>query len=389
MTRYLTIAALTLVTALAAAADEPKPPADLKAHQAFAERVEKAIRDNDARAFRDFLDGDAFAARVLKDLAVPVTFKTKLEGMTDTFGARFLGELARKTSGTGQGVKLLRVRVVDGEPRALFHSVTEDGMNYLDFVLSTPPAGGPVKIVDAYVALTGEFLSRTMAPILAKGIATVRDNPGDLGAVKEATRKLEQMSRFTSLVRAGKTAEALAAYDKLPAEYRKEKVVMLMHVIVTSNRFEEDPASYEKSIDAFVKAFPSDPAVDLVSLDGFLLKKKYAEFHKALDRLDKSVGGDPYLHVLRGNALQMEGKSAEAKKAIGKAIAWEPDLTAAYLARADVALAQKDHKELARLLALMESRFEIDFAGVATADDYAEFRRSPEYREWWANRKKK
>lgn len=140
--------------------------------------------------------------------------------------------------------------------------------------------------------------------------------------MKATDDEFEAPARFMSLARSGEAKEALARYEKLPAEYKREKVVMLARAGVTGNLIEADPAGSERSIDAFVKKYPSDPAVELAGIDGHLLRK-YSEFHKAIDRL---------------------GKSKEARVAIGRAIAADPDLAPAYLSLSDIALEEKDFK---------------------------------------------
>lgn len=381
---------LPLVAALALTADPTKPAGpDLKAQTELAERIERVVRESDAPALKDVFDNLAFADRALKSLSAPESFRKRFKDNADEFGTQIFAELMKKAAAPGGSMKLLRVRVVDGEPRALFRLILEDGLNYVDFVLTAPAKDKPVRVVDVYVALSGELLSQSVAPFIAKGLDVLKQPDGDGAAVRAAVEKFEAVGRFMSLVRSGKPKDALAAYEKLPAEHKKEKVVMLAHVMTTGSLLEEDPGAYERSMDAFIKKFPTDPAVDLVAIDGYLMKKKYPEFHKTIDRLDKSLGGDPYLHVVRGNGFKLEGKLKEAKAAIGRAIAADPDMRAAYLALGEIALSEKDFKELARLLTVLEARCDVDFSNLATADAFAEFRKSPEYKIWWDARKKK
>ena len=150
--------AAVLALPSAAAADPPKPTfEDLKAHTEFAQKMERAIRENDAESFKEFFDSEALSARFLKNLAAPESFPKSVKSRLDTFGSQFFAELAKKAPAHGCGVKLLRVRLVGGEPRALFRRLDEDGgLNYLDFVLTTPEKGKPmIRVADAYVAMSG------------------------------------------------------------------------------------------------------------------------------------------------------------------------------------------------------------------------------------------
>jgi len=61
-------------------------------------------------------------------------------------------------------------------------------------------------------------------------------------------------------------------------------------------------------------------------------------------------------------------------------------LKGAYWRLVDVSLHQKDFAETARLLNLLADRFQMQIKDLTTVPSYAEFVRSPEYKDWLESR---
>ena len=104
------------------------------------------------------------------------------------------------------------------------------------------------------------------------------------------------------------------------------------------------------------------------------------------NRIDKFIGGDPYLHVLRANCHFLNDEPAKAREFIQKALAAEPTLIDAYWMVVHFALTDQDHDETLRLLNEIDEKFELVFEDLTQVPEYAEFVKSPQYREWMESR---
>jgi tetratricopeptide (TPR) repeat protein len=288
----------------------------------------------------------------------------------------------------GCSYTLLRVRMMEGQLRALFRLIIHhNALNYNDLVLA-PDARGALRIVDVYVALSAEFASASMRRTTCLAVSgdpkqAERGNEGN-----DLLKYADRFERFMENTRTGRYREALKEWDSLPPKWRKEKVTALMHVVSTLGLIDEDEKGYETAINDFRKAFPDDPAVDLVSLSSFLRKKKFRAFQRSLDHIDHVYGRDPYLDILRASGFMEEEKPDEAKKATLRAIKDEPDLIQGYWMLVTISLRLREHKETARLLTDIEKRFKIELKDLTAIKEYSHFVKSPEYKEWMAERRR-
>src|SRR5262249_28440975 len=137
----------------------------------------------------------------------------------------------------------------------------------------------------------------------------------------------------------------------------------------------------------------ADPAVDIVSIDYYVLKKQFKEALDCVERLDKAVGGDPYLFVLRANLLLESGQFTDAIAAVDKALKQEPKLEEAYWSRITIALKEKKHGDTSVWLkkAVEELNLTLNEEEMRNTPEYQPFLQSPEYREfrrWYEKRKK-
>ena len=164
--------------------------------------------------------------------------------------------------------------------------------------------------------------------------------------------------------------------------------MLLARVVCAAGLIEEDPEGYGQAMEDFRDAFPNDPAMDLVALDRWFLKKQFADYRRGLDRVKHALGGDPYLDVLQAASYWEEGKPDEAKKAARRAIKAEPDLAPAYWTLVTISLRTRQFKETVHWLNEIEKRLQIKIGDLTTNEDYREFVKSPEYKEWMATRKK-
>jgi len=221
----------------------------------------------------------------------------------------------------------LRTQTIDGTPRPLFRMLGDDGVNYHSLELDKQ--GTEVRAADLYIYMTGEQLSSTFGGLFDLALHS--------GAAAEMSSKVTEIK---TLMQSKQLDEASRILKSMPAALRKSKPMLLLGVQIASG-MDNDPA-YIAAIDDYAKAFPNDPSLDLVMVDGAFLRKKYDDAIALIDRLDKRLGGDPYLESLRANAFGEAGKHPEAIAHAKRAVQLEPTLAQGWWALLTQQSAGKD-----------------------------------------------
>lgn len=287
----------------------------------------------------------------------------------------------------GARYKFLRLQKDGGKVRALFRFLPPSGgVNYHEYMFVRK--GGRVVLSDLYVYVSGETISETIRGFCRTAMAD-SDRKGGKKLTPEQSDFLEAaeiLADIKKLRDEGEAAKALKRWDELPETLKKEKSACLIRVLCASESGDE--ATYARVIEEFEKAFPKDPALDLISFDGLWMKKKYDEVLVLLERLDRRVGGDPYLTFLRGSALMEKGSYAEALAQADRACADEPDLYDPHFLRISIALTEKKWADTATRIDEFEKKF-FELGDLEEWPEFAEFVKSKEYADWKKRRKGK
>jgi tetratricopeptide (TPR) repeat protein len=367
------------------------PPTEQEARQ-FADRMTSAVRAGDAAAIDQLLRLAGLAERVISDLGLSSRERQGfLAGVaTSLRQASFGQQILQGIKGDGS-YQLLRIRTVDGRPRPLFRMIHSEGaLNYHDYALARHK-DGEVVTEDMFVFVNGEPLSQTVRRLVIPALASLRDKGAHRGVDPQELSSLEAVGAMTRAFRGGDFKTAVTTYRTLPRQCQERKPILVLYVQATMGLGEDGEADYLAAMETFRKLFPNDAAVDFISIDYFLLKKRYDEARLAMDRLNEAVGGDPYLGVLRGTAWMEEGRFEEAGRAIEKAIQEEPGLTPAYWARVTLSLREKNHNDTLKWLKIIVGNRGVEVQDLAAVPEYAEFVKSPrhgEWQKWYATRGK-
>jgi tetratricopeptide (TPR) repeat protein len=384
------VLSLTFTLYLLARAEEPPKQPDLKKYKAFAQRVEKLVRENKIDELANCFDEKLFLDRAFHNLRLPDYVRESHEQSIKE--KRLTRDMANQFCETaqrdGSSYTLLRVRMVEGQPRALFRLIiNHNALNYNDLVLATN-ATGATRIVDIYVSLSGELVSDTVRRVTLLMASNDAKKAKQWKEDNDLLKYADRFMRFMENTRTGRYRQALKEWDGLPPALRKEKATALMHVLATQGLSDNNEKDYEKAMEDFRKAFPNDPSLHLVSLNYLLGKNKLRAYQRNLDHIETVYGRDPYLDVLRAHGLLQEGKLEEAKKMAQRAIKDESEMIQGYWMLVTVSLQMREHKETARLLTDIEKRFHIKLNDLTTMKGYSLFVKSPEYKEWLKQRKK-
>ncbi len=318
--------------ASASAAVSPGRPATEQEAAAFAQRLEEALKSN--RNIGPLIGIDQIVARGFSDLGLP---ESQADAAARTAAEKF-SEALQAAIRAGGTYKLLANRVIDGERRVKFRLLQADSaFNYHDYVVVTN--AGKQSAVDVHVLTTGEPLSgslrRSLLPVaveLKKGLIA-----------RLTTKESSYVENMPTILKMTKLQTdpkgALAAYASLPAVLKTDKNVLTLRVQAASL---VDDTSYLAAMEDFRRAFPNDPALGVMSIDYFYLKKMHKEAIDQVSALEKATGPDAHLNSLKAGIHSELGAIEPAKKELETALALEPDLPEAVQLAIALDLASND-----------------------------------------------
>ena len=360
------------------------PLTDAKAAR-FGHAVEAAVKAGDLAALAKLIDLDAIANAAVAPLDMPdkqkkanaVALRDGLAGPNS-----FFDTLVKNVAAGGSYKWLHTRRTKQGETTAIFRLLQpEGGMNYQEMKIVSMPHGAVVA-TDVFVIMTGESLSETLGRTL-KAMLAGEGKPGGLFSGKGAPKdnRSDVLIAMSKALRENHPEQVLALYHSLPAEAKNVKAILLLRLHAAS-KF--DQAQYTEAIEDFERRFPGDSSLDLVSIDGYFLKKQYDKAAAALERLANTLGGDPYLDGLRANVFNRLNQPEKADQLGREAVKADPALEGGYAAVLTSSLTRKDFKTTAEYLDLYNGKFDATSLQVAATPDYEYFRASPEGKAWLA-----
>ncbi len=266
----------------------------------------------------------------------------------------------------------LRTQMIEGTPRPLFRLLMDGGFNYHSLELDKQ--GSEIRVADLYQYVTGERVSSTFGNLM--DLALENGNAAGLNQQAIQTRGLMASKKF---------GEADVVFQSLPASVRNSKSGLLLAVEIAGGL--DHDANYVAALEAYRKAFPDDPSLDLVMIDSAFARKKYDEMIDTIDRLDKRLGGDPYLETLRANAYAESGRLPEAIAHAKRATEQEPTLLDGWWTLFTDQVRGRDYPAAVVTLAVLRDRFHVatddtklradpQFTGLTESPEYAELRKT-------------
>ena len=354
------------------------PPPTAQEVQAFADSLEQAALVDGRMDFAGHIDWIALVDQAMRDAGMADSGRNGRIALRSSAAEKAKASFTQtlnKTLIPGAKYKLLRIgRAADGLPLCTFRMTLPDagGLNYHDLKLSRSLDGG-IRAVDFLEYVSGDPMTLTLSRMFLL-VKSEAQNPADPDSFLAHAGKLQRMKALSNL---GKAAEVIQVFETLPPKVRTIKPILILR-LAAAMELGDDVAL--KAIEEYRAAFPGDAASDLISIDMFVLKKNFDEALACLDRIDAKIGGDPYLDVLRAILKLEEGDTSSARAVADRAVARNPDEEDAHIARLSLSLKGKRHADTLEDLRQFERRFGI--GNFAAVDEYAEFLKSPEYREW-------
>ncbi|MFL5345647.1 MAG: tetratricopeptide repeat protein [Hyalangium sp.] len=370
---------LPLILVLAAAPATPPPASEVEPdYLAFLQQAERGINAGQGEALDAHIDIDRLFERISRGVSAPKEFADSFKSGLRSQGMPF-GKQLVTARGANASFHLLNVRREAGLTRALFRASSDAGLNYIDLDLERDPKGAVV-IVDIYPYIAGEYVSESARHMYLAALADVQQGMLDklMGKEQEFIKNMPKMQQMQRLLMEKKYQAVLDTFEQLPASMRQQKPVLLVEMTAAEKVSE---AEYKRAIATFEKAFPGDPSLDLVSIDGHLLRKDYPAVMSTIDRLDSRVK-DPYLKFLRASVMLDKKDLPAAKKYLDEAVHADPHLTQAWFALIGLSLQEKNYAETSRLLTAIERDAGVAVSNLDGVKVYEGFVQSPEGKAW-------
>ncbi len=299
-----------------------------------------------------------------------------------------LGPVLTQQFSDYRSAQFLRIQTVGAERRVLIRvrSARGGNVNYLAFVCVRRGTEAPVWI-DAFSYASGESISEQLRRNLLPAVAESKKNglarlSGPEAAYASHHAAIKQVN---ALFERDQNSEAWEASEKLPAEARKIRFVLLLRVMIAESL---DEAKYHQAVDEWLAALPDDPTRDFILIEGALMRKDYPAALRHIDAFARQIGGDAHLDLLAANALIESGRYDDARARARAALTVEPRSLPAFVALSTISLRTKNFADTISVLESLRTQFPQINLDVLLADpDYEEFRGSALYRDWSAKAK--
>ncbi len=252
---------------------------------------------------------------------------------------------------------------------------------YYDFLVARG-AKGRAAIVDVFPLSNGEPMSRSLRRFFLVGAA---DQSRSLleKLSKEDNLLIQSMPAIQEMMQAGREGNAeraVAIYESLPLEVRRIKFIAAQVILAGATL--QDTDRYSRLVENYMEWYPNDPTLRILLIDYYAKREEREALRKVINELDQAVGGDPFLDLQRAQVDIAEENWSQARKRAQRVIESVPKSEHAYWTAFVAAVELKDHADAVQQLQHLHREFDANPRGLETVEDYQEFIRSPEYREW-------
>ncbi len=281
----------------------------------------------------------------------------------------------------GGSFKLLRIRTVADRKSALFRVTTGDGsFNYVEVTLARF-SDGRVGLNDCYNYFAGEMISQTFRRIMIP-LEQARSSNPVAGFNQVLVANLPTASEMVQAFGARRFRESVSKYEMLPQPLRDNKTFFLIYLSAIAELNDQNSEDWFKGVERFRELYPDDASLDLHSIDYYTSRKMFDQALKSVDCLEKSVGGDALLIAKRADILRKAGRYEESRKQVEAAMKSEPELVDAYWSAIELSLAEKKFAETLNWLKAVVTTCKVEIEDLEENEVYADFVKSPQYREW-------
>ncbi|QDT10379.1 hypothetical protein [Planctomycetes bacterium K23_9] len=347
---------------------------------AFGLQWAKSLSEGDVPTASQLIDWDGILDRSMDGLTDDPKFRSGFKrGATPALG-QLVRQIAKVTQGTGT-YELVGVVRRNGEPHVVHRLIDDQGaMNYHDLHLRRD--GTRIVGDELFIAASGEAFSDTLRGLVGTALQSQRSIVDRIsGQSANELKRLENQMAISRAVQAGNKAEALRLYGLLTPDLKKQKIPMLYRIMATDV---EDEAAYSTAVNEYIRQFPEDASVGLISIDAAVMGKNPELLAKAHKALTGWTGGDELLDMMIAANFAAMDEVEMAKEIVKDVDVSDSKDANIHDYRLAVALAADEHAEtLARLRSLRDD-FGYEFTDLRQAEGFERFAASSEFQEWLA-----
>lgn len=320
----------------------------------------------------------AFAESLATEV-VPICDADKLAARMETKDNAIASRLMCEWLSGITAYKLVGIRTVDGQPHPIMRRLLADPstgamfVGYDELVIARPSKSKDFKLTDAFAYRQAVWIS-DLLPANARGPGVQTDYLGASSAHPEVVAA-------QATLRGGDREGALKAIDALPPATLAERGVQMLRVRAAVGLARD---TYKQALAGLAKAFPDDPAIALIEIDGALDIGEFDTAMHWIDVLEKAIGADAFLESTRVVALVRKGDLDKALERAEAAVKLEPTLTRAHEIKLDVLIARKQWADVLATMTELETNHvsHFDLAKLRAEPRLAELVASPLFAQW-------
>jgi len=283
----------------------------------FAKQIERTMKKGDGSLLDKGFDTEEFIDRMnLPDNAEAKGFaKGAANGLN--FGTRIANEMSDAID-----FAFIKHYIKDDKHHVVFRLYDEEAgtLNYHDYELVKKH--GKCLVADVYIYLTGETFAETMGNLFK----TLYEGSGNEGI--NADGDMDKINTIKTLAKSGKSEEAKEIYDKLPSYLKKAKMVKLMYVTLCAGL---SPERYESALLEYKEAFPNEPNINLLMIDGYYAQGEYKKMLTAVNALDSQINKDPLMDFYRYLCYKLLDEKPTAKTFLVRVVKNMPDFQPGFI----------------------------------------------------------
>jgi tetratricopeptide (TPR) repeat protein len=275
---------ITVFLIIAASCRQEEKPLTKEEVMDFAKKIEISIGKRDGSMLDGAIDEKALLKKI--DLGSGKDSKSFEAGLKQgmKMGTKISASL------TAKGTYSLIKQYEKDKVHHLLFRLYDDGMiNYHDYELKR--TGGQPKVTDIYIYMSGENLSETLKTLFVQFKDEFKEPSNS-----ESAGWIKKMPDIRSLITKGKHQEALDIYNSMPEKIKMGRLFQIVHVEICSGLTDEE---YNKAITDYERLYPNEPNMQLLLIDGYILRKDYDKALNAVNELDKMIDKDPLLDFHR------------------------------------------------------------------------------------------
>src|SRR5688572_11607590 len=292
---------LLLFTFLIKSCSPKEQPITKKEAIEFAKKLEYTIARRSSNMLDSVLYLPAFARRVANEFGVTYD-RTLASQVSSAILKMKFGRETIKSLGKEGTFEFLQHYEKNKRHHIIFRLFADAGLNYYDLELIK--FKNQIKAADIFMLTTGENWSKTLAQTMIVFAKHENKKQG-----KAAVKYLDHLEEIKALIKEKQFENAKKYYDRLPEDFKKEKVFMIMNISICAGLGND---LHKAALVQLESNFPNDASTQLFLMDSYLLDEDYDHALTAVDVIDSAVKIDPLLNFFRGNICSQKEDYAAA-----------------------------------------------------------------------------